>query len=129
MLLLITGVFLLLLGLFSGVVLVAGPLGLAAWTPGLVLWVLFPVFSVAGYVLFAIGARMGQVRAGSLLLSALLLLLALASAAGIVLQASSVLPAQGGTASLWYVMVVAGLIGIVGAASLGRVPAEPAAQA
>ncbi len=129
MLLLITGVFLLLLGLFSGVVLVAAPLGLAAWTPGLVLWVLFPLFSVAGYVLFAIGARMGQVRAGSLVLSGLLLLLALVSAAGVVLQAASVLPAQGGTASLWYVMAVAGLIGIVGAASLSRMPAEPAAQA
>lgn len=129
MLLLITGVFLLLLGLFSGVVLVAAPLGLAAWTPGLVLWVLFPLFSVAGYVLFAIGARMGQVRAGSLVLSGLLLLLALVSAAGVVLQAAAVLPAQGGTASLWYVMAVAGLIGIVGAASLSRMPAEPAAQA
>ena len=129
MLLLITGVFLLLLGLFSGVVLVAAPLGLAAWTPGLVLWVLCPLFSVAGYVLFAIGARMGQVRAGSLVLSGLLLLLALVSAAGVVLQAASVLPAQGGTASLWYVMAVAGLIGIVGAASLSRMPAEPAAQA
>ncbi|RYF37278.1 MAG: hypothetical protein EOO25_19530, partial [Comamonadaceae bacterium] len=82
MLLVITGFFLLALGLFAGGVLVAGPLGAVPWGGGATLWVLFPVFSIAGYVLFAIGGRAAQVRGGSLLLSGLLIALALASAAG-----------------------------------------------
>ncbi len=127
MVLLVCGLFLLLLGLFSGAVLVAAPLGLVPWSPDLVLWVLFPIFSIAGYVLFVIGGRTTQVRNGSLVLSSLLLLLALASAAGLVLQAASVLSPHGSTWSLWYVMAVAGLVGVVGAASLGQRSGEPSA--
>ncbi len=123
MLLVATGFFLLLLGMFCGIVLVAAPLGLVAWSAGAVLWVLFPLFSLAGYVLFVIGGRNAQVRSGSWLLSALLILLALAAAAGLVLAAAGVFQPQGSTWSLWYVMVVAGGIGVVGAASLGRDPA------
>ena len=66
MLLLFAGLFLILLGLFSGGVLVAAPLGLVPWHPGAVLWVLFPAFSITGFVLFAIGGRSAQVRSGSL---------------------------------------------------------------
>lgn len=124
MLLVITGFFLLALGLFAGGVLVAAPLGAVPWEQGATLWVLFPVFSLAGYILFAIGGRSAQVRGASLLLSGLLIVLALASAAGLVLQAAGVVQPQGSTLSLWYVMVVAGCIGVVGAASLGRNPAE-----
>ena len=124
MLLVITGFFLLALGLFAGGVLVAGPLGAMSWAGGATLWVLFPVFSIAGYVLFVIGGRSAQVRGGSMLLSGLLIALALASAAGLVLQAAGVVQPQGSTLSLWYVMVVAGCIGVIGAASLGRGTAE-----
>ena len=53
----LAGVVLLVLGLFAGAVLVLAPLGLAPWTPGLTLWILFPVFSVLGYCLLVIGAR------------------------------------------------------------------------
>lgn len=120
MLLVVTGFFLLVLGLFAGGVLVAAPLGVVPWSGGLTLWVLFPVFSIAGYVLFVIGGRAAQVRGGSLLLSGLLIALALASAAGLVLQAAGVVQPQGSTLSLWYVMAVAGSIGVLGAASLGR---------
>ena len=124
MLLVITGFFLLALGLFSGGVLVAGPLGAVPWAGGATLWVLFPVFSIAGYVLFVIGGRTAQVRGASLLLSGLLIALALASAAALVLKAAGVVQTQGSTLSLWYVMVVAGIVGVIGAASLGRSAAE-----
>jgi hypothetical protein len=124
MLLFVTGLFLLALGLFSGGVLVAVPLGLVPWTAGPVLWVLFPLFCVVGYVLFVIGGRSAQVRGGSLLVSALLLLLALASAVALVLQAAAVVQPQGSTLSLWYVLAIAGLVGVVGAASLGRMPEQ-----
>ena len=102
----------------------AVPLGLAPWTPGLVLWVLFPAFSIVGYVLFVIGARTEGLRGWSMLISGLLLLLALVSAAGLVMHAAGVVEPHGSTLSLWYVLFFAGVLGIVGVASLGRA-AEP----
>lgn len=124
MLLVVTGVFLLLLGLFAGAVLVAVPLGMAAWTAAGILWVLFPLFCGVGYVLFVIGARTAQVRAGSLVIACLMLLLAATSALALVLRAAGVVPSDGEAPSLWYVMVVAGILGIIGAASLSRLPAQ-----
>ncbi|MEO7642982.1 MAG: hypothetical protein ABIU07_16295 [Ramlibacter sp.] len=124
MLLVITGFVLLALGLFAGGALVAGALGAVPGAGGATLWVLFPVFSIAGYVLFVIGGRTSQVRGGSLLLSGLMIALALASAAGLVMEAAGVVQPAGSTLSLWYVMAVAGCIGVVGAASLGRSGAE-----
>jgi len=99
---------------------------LVAWSTGPVLWLLFPAFSVFGYVLFVIGARNASIRWLSLAASCLLLLLALASAAGLVLDAASVLKPVGSTVSLWYVFIVAGLVGAVGAARGGDA-APPAA--
>ena len=126
MMLAVFGAVLLVLGLFAGVALVLAPLGLVAWSTGPVLWLLFPAFSVFGYVLFVIGARNASIRWLSLAASCLLLLLALASAAGLVLDAASVLKPVGNTVSLWYVFIVAGLVGAVGAARGGDA-APPAA--
>ena len=126
MMLAVFGAVLLVLGLFAGVALVLAPLGLVAWSTGPVLWLLFPAFSVFGYVLFVIGARNASIRWLSLTASCLLLLLALASAAGLVLDAASVLKPVGSTVSLWYVFIVAGLVGAVGAARGGDA-APPAA--
>ena len=117
MVLLAAGAFLVALGLFSGVVLTLAPLGLAPWSPEGVLWVLFPLFSVVGYLLFATAARTPQVRGFTFTVSCLLLLLALASAAGVVLSAASVIQPVGSMLPLWYVLFVAGLLGSVGAAS------------
>ena len=119
MMLAVFGAVLLVLGLFAGVALVLAPLGLVAWSTGPLLWLLFPVFSVLGYVLFVIGARNASIRWLSLAASCLLLLLALASAAGLVLDAASVLKPAGSPVSLWYVFIVAGLVGAVGAARGG----------
>ena len=126
MMLAVFGAVLLVLGLFAGLALVLAPLGLVAWSTGPLLWLLFPVFSVLGYVLFVIGARNASIRWLSLAASCLLLLLALASAAGLVLDAASVFKPVGSTVSLWYVFIVAGLVGAVGAAR-GGVAAPPAA--
>ena len=57
------------------ILLVAGAFGPAPWSPELVLWVLFPVFSVVGYPLFATPARTAQVRGFTFMVSCLLLLL------------------------------------------------------
>ena len=117
MFLLLTGLALLLLGLFSGVVLVLAPLGFAPWSPVFTLWVLFPLFSVLGYVLFVIGAKTAHIRGLSLAVSSLLLLLAVVSAGGLVLSAASVFQPTGDTVSLWYVLAIAGVLGSIGAAS------------
>ena len=120
MILSIVGAFLLLLGLFSGGVLVAAPLGLIEADPGLVLWLLFPAFSITGSVLFMVGARHSQMRGMNLAASLLLVLLALVSAGALVVQAAGVVTLQGGTLGLWYVLGVAGLLGIPGVAAHGR---------
>ena len=117
MVLLVAGALVVALGLFSGVVLTLAPLGLAPWSPELVLWVLFPLFSVTGFVLVAMAGRSAQVRSFTFAVSCLLLLLALAAAAGVVLSAASVISPVGSTLSLWYVLAVAGTLGVVGAAS------------
>lgn len=114
--LLISGLFLLALGLFCGAFLVLVPLGLVNGSAGLVLWILFPAFTIAGYLMAAIPTEKTALPLLSRVTGVLLVLLALASAAGLVLQASSVIESRGETFSLWYVLC----LGIVlGAAGLG----------
>ena len=115
--LLIAGAFMVALGLFAGGVLVAAPLGLITGSVDVTLWVLFPLLSIAGFVLFVIGAKTAQIRGLSQLISWALLALALASAAGLVLRAASLVAGETSTLSLWYVLLVAGILGAVGAAS------------
>jgi len=123
MILAIVGGALLALGMFAGVVLVLVPLGLAALDSGAMLWVLFPLLSVTGYTLFATGAKVGNFRALSFAVSCLLLVLALASAAGLVLEATALIHPSGNTLSLWYVLAVAGLLGTIGAAASSKTAA------
>ena len=125
MVLLIIGVLVIALGLFSGYVLVAAPLGLAPWSPDLALWVLFPLLSIVGYILIAVGAKAAHMRGISFVASCVLLLLATASAAGLVLAAAAVIRAEGSTLSLWYVLAVAGVLGSVGVASYNNSSSEP----
>lgn len=123
--LLIVGALFLALGLFSGALLVAAPLGLfSEMSPGLVLWIMFPLLSIMGYILFLVPANSSQIRAVSVATSGLMLLLAVASIGAIIMQAASLFQPTSSTAALWYVFVVAGVIGCAGAASYGRQKAE-----
>ena len=117
----LAGAVLVVLGLFSGAVLVVAPLGLAPFTPGSALWILFPVFSILGYALLVIGARSAHIRVLSLALSWLLVLLALAAAAGLVLSSADILRAPGGTVALWYVLAIGGALGLTTAGAAMRV--------
>jgi hypothetical protein len=114
------GAFLLLLGLFSGAVLTLVPLGFVPWRADFVLWVLFPLFSLLGYALVVVGARSSGARLYTMLSSAVLLVLAGAAALGLVMRAASIVSSPEPSLSLWYVLVVAGVLGIAGAASFGR---------
>jgi len=121
MVVLLAGVVLMVMGLFAGAVLVAAPLGLAGASPGPALGVLFPLLTVAGYVLTIAGSRTSQVQGLSFAVSCALLVLAVVAAVALVLSAAAVVPLSGGTLPLWYVLVVAGGLGSVGAASRGSV--------
>ncbi|MEY4562999.1 MAG: hypothetical protein RLZZ618_2276 [Pseudomonadota bacterium] len=120
MLLSAIGALFILFGLFSGAVLVLAPLGLAQLAPSLTLWVMFPLLVLIGYTLLVVGGKSLRSRGLTTGVSALLLLLAAASATGLVLAAASVLQPVGSTISLWYVFAVAGTVGAVGAASFQR---------
>jgi hypothetical protein len=118
--LLLAGVLLLALGLLSGAALVLASFGILAAVPGFTLWVTFPLLCLAGFALVAVQAKPVLVRVVSLVSSGLLLVLALASIAALVLGAAALVPAPASSASLWFVLVVGGLLGSVGAASFGR---------
>lgn len=124
MILAIVGALLLALGLFSGTALVMAQLGVGGVSAGASLWLMFPLFSVAGYLMFATGARVANFRVLSFAVSIALLLLALGCAAALVADATSLMALQGGTGALWYVLLIAGVLGATGAASHGRVAAQ-----
>jgi hypothetical protein len=118
--LLIAGLLLLALGLLSGVVLVLAPFGVLGAEAGYTLWATCPLLCLFGFSMLATQARPAQVRLVSVVSSALLLALALASITALVLAAAALIPAPAGTGSLWFVLVVGMLLGSVGAASYGR---------
>jgi hypothetical protein len=122
MLIAIVGGVLAALGLLSAVALVAAPLGLSATSPGLTLWVLFPLFTLVGYALLVAGSRDPAVKLPTLALAVPLLLLALAAAVALVAGAAGwwAIGGEAGTAALWYVMVLGGLLGALGTAASGR---------
>ncbi len=124
MILAIVGALLLALGLFSGAALVMAQLGVGGLAAGASLWLMFPLFSVAGYLMFATGARVANFRVLSFGVSIALLVLALACAAVLVADATALLALRGGTGALWYVLLIAGVLGATGAASHGRVAAQ-----
>jgi len=115
--LLIAGLFLLALGLFSGAFLVLIPLGVLDGTAGLTLWILFPAFTIAGYLMAAIPAEKSALPLLSRISGALLVLLSLIAAAGLVLRASGVIESRGESFSLWYVLCVGLILGVAGITS------------
>lgn len=120
MILSVVGVLVLALGLLCGGVMVAVPLGIATLSAGPVLWVLFPLFCLGGFALLATGARPAALRTPVFAVSIALLALALAAAVGLVATATAMREATGSTLPLWYVLGIAGLLGTLGAAAIGR---------
>jgi hypothetical protein len=115
--LLISGLFLLALGLFCGAFLVLVPLGLVNGSAGLVLWILFPAFTIAGYLMAAIPTEKTVLPLLSKVTGAILIVLALASAAALVMQGSAVIETKGDSLSLWYVLVLGFVLGAAGLTS------------
>lgn len=124
MILAIVGAILLALGLFSGATLVLAQLGVGAMAAGATLWLMFPLFSVTGFLMFATGARVANFRTLSFGVSIAMLVLAVGSAVALVADATSLMVLRGGTGALWYVLLVAGVLGASGAASHGKMAAQ-----
>lgn len=120
MALLVVGLILVALGLFSGSVLIAFAFGLIASEPSVPLWVFFPAFSVGGYLIFVVGARTSTIRWISAGVSSFMLTMAVISAIGLVLSAASLIELRVSSA-LWYVFAVAGALGTFGAATHRKV--------
>lgn len=123
MALLLTGVFLILLGVFCAIVLVLAPLGLMAAPSELLLWVMFPSLCLVGFFLLAMVGKTRQVIQFTFWVSCALLLLALTAVTCLVLSASALIAPVSNPMSLWYVLIVGGTLGALGAATSRPSPA------
>jgi len=117
------------LGILTGALLVAAPLGLVAAAPGLSLWILFPLLTLVGWFLLVVGDHDPVRGAATRLVAIPLLVIALLAAIGLVAAGVGLTAVNGltGTAPLWYVMVVGGVLGSIGTAAYSRkpVPGQP----
>lgn len=109
--LIIAGFIFLLLGLLTGVVLVLEPVGLWSTHAGLAGYVLFTLLVAIGYLMVAMASRLSMLPAIARVTGALLTLLAVGAAVGLVLVSTHLIQGSASTIPLWYVFVVAGLVG------------------
>ncbi len=114
--LMICGAVLLLLGLVSGALLAASPFGIGPAQPELIVWLLFPGFTLVGYAFLMLPARTAQVIMATRICGGALLLLATAAAVGLFVAGTNLAPAAGGTFVLWYVLAVGLCLGPAGLA-------------
>jgi hypothetical protein len=113
------GLILMVLGVLSGLVLVLAPFDVGPAIPGVTTWLLFPGFTLVGYVLFAVEARTAWVVGASRYAGAALLALALAAAVALLAIDNGFVAAAVATISLWYVLALGTVMGATGLA-LGR---------
>lgn len=111
------GLALIGLGIVSGAALLAAPLGATMIQAGTLLWILFPLFTLGGFVLLVMGGSLQAVRSVSRAAALALLALALAAAAALVASGIGLVPSTESPAPLWYVLLVAGIVGTIGSAS------------
>ncbi len=126
----IAGGLLALLGILSGALLAAAPLGLIAVAPGLSLWILFPLLTLLGWFLLVVGDLDPARGLATKAVAMPLLAIALLSVLGLVAAGAGLMPINGlaGTAPLWYVAIVGGFLGALGTAAYSRRAAPPQAS-
>src|SRR5690348_9528064 len=110
------GALLLVFGLVSGVFLVLAPFGVGPASPWATTWILFPGFTIVGYILLAASAKMPVISLASRLAGALLLLLAFGAAAALFAVGNALYHPSADALSLWYVMGLGLLFGVTGLA-------------
>ena len=110
------GAVFLVLGLASGVLLALAPFGILPAQPGIVAWVMFPALTVVGWLMVVFAARDASILLISRVAGGLLIALAVGATVGLFLVGNSLVPADGATLSLWYVLAVGFVLGIGGVA-------------
>jgi hypothetical protein len=113
------GIILMVLGVASGLILLLAPFDIGPAIPGITTWILFPGFTLVGYILFAVEARTTWVVGASRFAGAALLALALAAAVALFAVGNGLIAAAVATLSLWYVLALGAVMGATGLA-LGR---------
>ena len=114
------GIILMVLGVASGLILLLAPFDIGPAIPGITTWILFPGFTLVGYVLFAVEARTTWVVGASRVAGAALLALALVAAIALFAVGNGLFAPSVATLSLWYVLALGAIMGATGLA-LGRV--------
>jgi hypothetical protein len=123
----VVGALLLILGLVSGIFLVLAPFGIGPASPGVTTWILFPGFTIVGYILLAASARLPVISLASRLAGALLLLLAFGAAAALFAIGNRLFSPPADALSLWYVMGLGLVFGVTGFAIGRSIAAAPPA--
>ena len=111
---LISGALLLLLGFASGVFLILSPLGLIDVSPGMTLWIFFPVLTMIGYLFLAMASRETSVPALTQVAGTLSLCLGLSAIVILFLASTAVVKPVSDTFALWYVLVLGMVFGATG---------------
>ena len=126
----IAGGLLALLGILSGALLAAAPLGLVAAAPGLSLWLLFPILTLLGWFLLVVSDLDPARGFATKAVAAPLLVIALLAVLGLVAAGAGLVPVNGltGTTPLWYVAIVGGFLGALGTAAYSRRAPPPQAS-
>jgi hypothetical protein len=107
------GVFL-MLGLASGIMLVVAPLSAASQSPSDVIWALFPILVLTGYLLLGMAARLPTVQLVSRVAGGALLLLSLVAAIGLLLISSRPAAEAPSLMPLWFVLAISLIVGLAG---------------
>lgn len=107
------GVFL-MLGLASGIMLVAAPLAAASQSPSDVVWALFPILTLTGYLLLGMAARLPTAQLVSRVAGGALLVLSLVAAIGLLLISSRPELESQSLIPLWYVLAIGLMVGLAG---------------
>ena len=123
----IAGGLLALLGVLSGALLAAAPLGLIAAAPGVSLWILFPLLTLLGWFLLVVSDTDPARGFATKVVAGPLFAIALLSVLGLVAVGAGFVAVNGlvGTAPLCYVAVVGGFLGALGTAAYSRRATTP----
>ena len=123
----IAGGLLAALGILAGALLAAAPFGLVGATPGVSLWILFPLLTMVGWFMLVVSDLDPLRGTATRWVATPLLVLALLAAVGLVVGGAGLVAIQGmtGTLSLCYVLVVGGVLGATGTAAYSRKAGPP----
>lgn len=116
----LSGLLLVAAGTLAGVVLILGPFPDLGFAPRLATWLLFPFGVLAGALLMALGVEREGLAGILHAVGGVLLALAAAAAVFLVLPAFGALGPAGSVASIWFVLIVATVLGTLFLVSTGK---------